>query len=47
MTTLTEMLAKFGNEDMKEVTKYKCNETLGDFLKSLKITAKQAFGEEA
>ena len=46
---------EFAEEDLKEVARYKWDqarydptkETFGDFLKSLKKTAKQAFGNEA
>ena len=46
---------EFAKEDLKEVARYKWDqarydpttETFGDFLKSLKKTAKQAFGNEA
>ena len=59
VTTLKEVLdlfrEEFAKEDLKEVPRYKWDqarydpttETFGDFLKSLKKTAKQAFGNEA
>ena len=59
MTTLKDVLElfrkEFAKEDLKEVARYKWDqarydpttETFGDFLKSLKKTAKQAFGIEA
>ena len=59
MTTLKDVLdlfrKEFAKEDLKEVARYKWDqarydpttETFGDFLKNLKKTAKQAFGNEA
>ena len=59
LTTLKDVLdlfrKEFAKEDLKEVARYKWDqarydpttETFGDFLKSLKKTAKQAFGNEA
>ena len=59
MTTLKDVLdlfrKEFAKEDLKEVARYKWDqarydpttETFGDFLKRLKKTAKQAFGNEA
>ena len=57
-TTLKDVLdlfrKEFAKKDLKEVARYKWHqarydpttETFGDFLKSLKKTAKQAFGDE-
>ena len=59
LTTLKDVLdlfrKEFAKEDLKEVARYKWDEarydptteTFGDFLESLKKTAKQAFGNEA
>ena len=59
LTTLEDVLDMFrkelAKEDLKEVARYKWDqarydpttETFNDFLKNLKKTAKQAFGEEA
>ena len=59
LTTLKDVLdlfrKEFAKEDLKEVARYKWDqarydpttETFSDFLKNLKKTAKQAFGEEA
>ena len=59
VTTLKDVLdlfrEEFAKEGLKEVARYKWDqarydpttETFGDFLKSLKKTAKQAFGNEA
>ena len=59
MTTLKDVLdlfrKEFAKEDLKEVARYKWDqarydpttETFGNFLKKLKKTAKQAFGNEA
>ena len=59
VTTLKDVLdmfrKEFAKEDLKEVARYKWDqarydpttETFSDFLKSLKKTAKQAFGNEA
>ena len=58
VTTLKNVLhlfrKEFAKEDLKEVARYKWDqarydpttETFGDFLKSLKKTSKQAFGNE-
>ena len=59
LTTLKDVLdlfrKEFAKEDLKEVARYKWDqarydpttETFSDFLKNLKKTAKQAFGDEA
>ena len=59
LTTLKDVLdifrKEFAKEDLKEVARYKwyqasydpTTETFSDFLKNLKKTAKQAFGDEA
>ena len=59
VTTLKDVLdmfrKEFAKEDLKEVARYKWDqarydlttETFGNFLKSLKKTAQQAFGNEA